>query len=856
LHWMQRSTLLGVVLMALLAAGCSADGHPSDVPKATAVKAQVRSLDTSVPATLAIDTPVPSPVNTALPTRPIAPPAPTTVASRVAGLGAAVPTSRLTLPTATPMPRVTASVTASDAQARLANGRWLQLIGECAGARSEFDALSSAAPAIAAEARYRSAQCALRDQAYADAGRALRDLLGSAAADSPWRAPAAFLLGDASVGLKQWSEAEGSYQIALKAFPELAANVWLRIATARRGASNYAGANEAYNTVLSISSDRDFVVAARRGLADVASAQHSERAAVAQYDLLRGEATTGALAAEMQWMAGAALKRAGDPVGAISRWQQSMQADVTSTYAHSSLAALVDAGFPVDEYLRGVIDYFNDQYALANIAFDRYRTVDPQGRNGLAWYYAGLSYLSQGKTEKGLAELNVFLANYSNSALWNDGAMARARALARSGDTTGAIAAYRQFVAQRPAATQAPRALLLAAGLEADKGQLTAAAENYLVLGRTYPAADEGWRGYLAAGLSYFRGGDARSAGQVWSEMATAPLPEWTRTVAYYWLGRAQYLAGEKQAALQSWQKSYASDSTVFYGLRSDFWSAQAGLSLAQNVQPVPMKDTPSVTTLRDGLSSWLVGWAGDGTLQLPAAVQTDADWKRGVALQTLGQRSAAEDAWASVQKKYWADPWVTAALTLAFHEAGAYNLSITGADRLAVLGNKSSVLAGPAALQYLAYPMPYNELLRGQAAARGIDPRLVASVMRQESRFDQGARSTAAAQGLMQVIPDTASWIATQLGWRNFTAEQIYWPYVNVTFGTYYLQQMLQRFDGSVAAALAGYNGGPGNAAVWRAESPAEDDLMVALIDVNETRLYVQLVWENYVVYQRLYTR
>jgi soluble lytic murein transglycosylase len=205
---------------------------------------------------------------------------------------------------------------------------------------------------------------------------------------------------------------------------------------------------------------------------------------------------------------------------------------------------------------------------------------------------------------------------------------------------------------------------------------------------------------------------------------------------------------------------------------------------------------------------------------------------------------------------KHQQNAWVLAALARAFAEAGTYSLSITSAERMAALAPGGNILAAPVALQRLAYPLAFEDLVRTESARRGLDPRLVAAVIRQESRFETGARSYAAAQGLMQVIPATADWIAQQMGWRNFQSEQIYWPYVNVAFGTFYLQHTLQQFDNSIPLALAGYNGGPGNAAIWREAAPDDPDLMVALINVSESRLYVQLVWTHYQMYQRLYPR
>ena len=126
--------------------------------------------------------------------------------------------------------------------------------------------------------------------------------------------------------------------------------------------------------------------------------------------------------------------------------------------------------------------------------------------------------------------------------------------------------------------------------------------------------------------------------------------------------------------------------------------------------------------------------------------------------------------------------------------------------------------------------------------------------MIRQESQFEPAVTSTAGAGGLMQLMPATAEWVAGQRGRRDFEPEQAYWPYINVDFGTYYLNWALQQLDGSLPAALAGYNGGPGNAARWRKLAPGDDDLMVASIDFGETRVYVQQVLNQLDAYRRLY--
>ncbi len=787
----------------------------------------------------------------------------TNTATAVATATVAASTTAATTPTAIaqPAPRLGGSP-----ETRLQAGKALQAVGNCPAARQEFAAMLAAEPAPTAgaagaalvgdsqrsEAAYRLAQCYLADGAPAEATFTLTALLATAGQDNAYLASATFLLGEAQSALGEWQSAEDAYRRFLALAPELSSLTWQRIATARAARADLAGSAAAYNSALEGSPDSNTTVTIRRALADLALRQNDARGAVAQYDTLRGTLTKGAFAAEMQWLAGSALDKAGDRVSALARWQAATLADPTSHFAHAAMAALVDAGASVDEFLRGQVDYNQGLYQLAIEAFARYTSQDPSGQAGLAWYYTGLSYVGLGQYERGLAELGNFIAAYPGSPRIADAWLARARAQQRSGDTPGAIGTYRQFAAAYPADPQAPKALFQAANLESDGNALESTAQSYLALARRYPAADESWRSYLAAGLTYFRLNKWQQAAEVWQEMAGSDLAPAGRAVAYYWLGRAQAAAGEPQAARTSWSSAWQNAPTSYYGLRAADWAAQIG-------QPLP-SPTPAVsaritqTQSAGSLAAWLAGWAGDGSLVLPASVLNDAAWRRGELLLQLGLRTSGLAAWADVQKRHEKEPWTQAALAGAFADAGAYRLSILCAEELAGMAPGGDLTAAPLTLQKLAYPMPYLDLLTAEANRGGLDPRLVAAVIRQESRFDSGAISSAAAQGLMQIMPSTADWIASRLGWSGFTPDQIYLPYVNVAFGAYYLQWGLSQFDNDVATALAGYNGGPGNAALWRQLAPNDDDLMVALIDLSETRLYVQVVWSQYDMYRRLY--
>lgn len=152
-------------------------------------------------------------------------------------------------------------------------------------------------------------------------------------------------------------------------------------------------------------------------------------------------------------------------------------------------------------------------------------------------------------------------------------------------------------------------------------------------------------------------------------------------------------------------------------------------------------------------------------------------------------------------------------------------------------------------------FPLPYKNEVERFSNERKLDPFLVLSIMKQESKFKRLARSQAFARGLMQIIPSTASNLATALGLENFSVDQLYIPEVNINLGTRYVQDITREFGNHVELIAAGYNGGESNVRRWR-DSSTPDEIMdfVSSIDFKETKNYVMIVKTNYEIYKRIY--
>ena len=139
--------------------------------------------------------------------------------------------------------------------------------------------------------------------------------------------------------------------------------------------------------------------------------------------------------------------------------------------------------------------------------------------------------------------------------------------------------------------------------------------------------------------------------------------------------------------------------------------------------------------------------------------------------------------------------------------------------------------------------PLSNADVIRQQAAAKHLDAALVAGVIYAETKFDPRP-SSAGAEGLMQILPATAEFLAHRSGATRFKVSDLSVPQVNIAYGTYYLRYLLDEYGGSKLLALAAYNAGEANVDRWLVEARAHHHkLTVARIPFPETRDYVSRV-------------
>ncbi|MDH5626478.1 MAG: lytic transglycosylase domain-containing protein, partial [Nitrospira sp.] len=308
---------------------------------------------------------------------------------------------------------------------------------------------------------------------------------------------------------------------------------------------------------------------------------------------------------------------------------------------------------------------------------------------------------------------------------------------------------------------------------------------------------------------------------------------------ALYWMGRA----AERSQAPQAHE--YYRQLCQGYRLSYYCQLAQARVTdLNSNGK------TSEVVPVSDGLSA-------NGHLTEPSVTRADIElqtaYRRAIELKTLGLDADAAREVAALTDHYAQEPDVLVALASLLNEVGAYHQALRLArarfrDKLERTGEDVAP-----SLWAVAYPTGLLPTITMQEA-KGVDPFLVAAIIREESQYDEKAVSRVGAIGLMQVMPATANNVAKRAGFPAVGRDDLFDQETNIRIGVRYVGQMLEHFSGNIVHTIASYNAGPIAVGKWVALYRGQDqDEFVELIPYQETRQYVKRVMRSYREYVRL---
>jgi len=544
-------------------------------------------------------------------------------------------------------------------------------------------------------------------------------------------------------------------------------------------------------------------------------------AAVARAKLLARPNLPNEIAADLYREAAAEAKAAGDYNGYVTNLAAAVAADPTAVDRLALAEALAEAQDPgALKHLADVVQQ-TPSSRLALLALDRLKalggSVDP-GLEGQVRYrqgdYPGARAVLEEAVTAGTAS-NPASAAFYLAAVYEETDTA-AKTIAAYDAVSGDLAWVH-------------RARYWAAYVMAGSGDLRSASARYASLAASGPPGEFSGEAAYEAGALLLRAGDASGAVAAW-DAAAAGDP---RTL--YWKGRALEALGRPAEATDSFLRASTAGPYEFHGLEARRRLDAAGpLDVSYRERDL---ERPADF---DAISAWLATKVAGAEPGLEFSLARD--------FVAIGERDRA----ASIVRAAGEgeDPWTVLA---ALREAASLQLT----DVTASLATRLRVLAGSTyddtepALLRLAYPLSYVGLLDAESRQAEIDPLFLAALVRIESLWNPGAVSIADARGLTQVIPPTGQAIADSLGVEDFAIEHLFRPAVSLRFGADYISGQLRRF-GRPDAALAAYNGGPGNAERWLLEAPGDSMAdYAATVDFSETQSYVEFVLEAYAVYQ-----
>lgn len=389
----------------------------------------------------------------------------------------------------------------------------------------------------------------------------------------------------------------------------------------------------------------------------------------------------------------------------------------------------------------------------------------------------------------------------------------RARVLMRLGDRD-APGAMLSFAERYPGDTAAPTALYLLGDFLAEHGDSAAAGRWFGELIRRYPTDPRSSLARFRLAAAARGRGDADSAARLYRlEIALGGA---RATAAHYWVARLARDQGDRVRADSLWRVLAREDSLGYYGLHARRVAGLRPLSLSPDSAAI----TPAVAA----------GLARIDTLVL-AGLDSEAEAE--IRWVLAHPPSSLEDllAWSAGLS---ARSWGSAGVRLGW-------LAATRAP------TDARVLRA-------IYPWPHRGAVEAEAREFGVDPLLLAAIVRQESVFDLDALSRAGARGLAQLMPGTAAQAARGLD-VTFYPDWLIVPDLNLHLGASHLAALLRRFGGRVEVAVAAYNAGGRPVTRWLQRPGAEDpDQFIEQIPYPETRRYVRAVLRNRALYRALY--
>ena len=528
-------------------------------------------------------------------------------------------------------------------------------------------------------------------------------------------------------------------------------------------------------------------------------------------------------AAEAGVEAGLLQLAAGDTAEARELLQRGVE-DASGSARTRAAAALVDVGdanAAASARLAAILDRAGDGRRALR-AYDRaYRLLGEAGDRldqGARLERARLMATVRDRQDEALEEFRDLRETLTDPRLAARNLEIWAQMRDRQGQGAAARTLHEWLVEEYPESDPAAEVVFMR-GYDAEQaGRVSEALRHYAAVAEAARTHSRAGQARMRAGQIHLGRGEQERAALTF-EAYLDDFPEGRRwEEAAYWAGRTRLEMGDREAGLRHLRKVMAQPISYYAVMAAD------------------LAEEPYTVELEPGVEPMEPEWLTEGLARLD--VLSEAELRRGAEAEVARLRERAEG-----------DRAVTARLAEALIERGRTIDGINLGWAMVEDGGWDET-----ALR-IAFPFPYRELVRREAEEWGVDPIMLAALIRQESAFKADIVSHAGAIGLMQVMPPTGAQLARIHGPEGFSADALATPEVNLHLGSAFLLDMTRRFDGALPLVLSAYNAGPSRAVRWREFPEASDELLFTeRIPFVETRGYVKNVRRNLGLYRALY--
>jgi soluble lytic murein transglycosylase len=392
-------------------------------------------------------------------------------------------------------------------------------------------------------------------------------------------------------------------------------------------------------------------------------------------------------------------------------------------------------------------------------------------------------------------------------------------------DNAQALNYFKQVIERYPTSPFVERSRYAAADIHESFGRKQEAIALYTSVMKSFPNSQVHDDAASRLAWLYYRSGEWGQAYATFQNLAGSARDSAFRTAGLYWQGRTAEKLGDTESAVRIYRQ-------IFDGSEESYYQALAlrGLLRAGIEVEDPKTNASPPATEADP----------------PLSPEISYHLSRARELSMISLHRLAVIELNEVERLSKNHPRLRPLLMHEYFKNQAYNRSLAIANQLPSSSSDRNLFR---------FPIAYWEMIQQKAQERELDPYLILALIRQESLFDPRARSPATALGLMQLLPSTAARVAKQIGMPPPSNEQLFQPEINLTLGTQYLKDLLQRYSNDWFKAIAAYNAGESAVDRWEKELLTDDvEEFVERIPYLETRGYVKLVMRNHRIYKRLY--